>query len=480
MACCTAVTVVSDEGGRLPALRENGEKAQEDNTASTSAPSISLGIESYAASRGKSLSMESIRPQESIRPTSRQLATIPMEEQQARIALMNLSYACAEGADQEVVRLCEANANVNARTCEGRSPLHVAVCKGHILVVEALIKYKADPNVIDHMGQTPLYEAELGSHFPIEEFLKEHGARLQQERLKIKAGGDNWAIDRKDIHVGQELSQTLKSKVFRAEWRGTEVVAKVSKLTDDEELRAELLHEIHLLAALRHPDLVMFLGACLEDDAPIMFILEYMPGGDLHNHFKKKRQELGRIYVPDTDMVLHWCVCVARALSFLHNCPKPIVHRDLKPLNLLLTQAMDLKVTDFGISKMCSRKTKRATDQYKMTGGVGSWLYMAPEVVRHQAYTEKVDIYSFALIMYFMSSGHDPFYEMGNDHELVLKEYLKGNEPRPRVQECPKQLRDVIGSAWAVNAEDRPGAFELTGQLHAVPKGKRCGDCSAM
>ena len=77
-------------------------------------------------------------------------------------------------------------------------------------------------------------------------------------------------------------------------------------------------------------------------------------------------------------------------MSFLHD--RDVVHRDLKPLNLLLTKHLEIKVTDFGISRLMAREC----DGYSMTGGIGSYRYMAPEVVRYQAYDQKVDIYATA------------------------------------------------------------------------------------
>ena len=82
--------------------------------------------------------------------------------------------------------------------------------------------------------------------------------------------------------------------------------------------------------------------------------------------------------------VLDWSAAIGRALNFLH-C-RDVVHRDLKPLNLLLTKHLEIKVSDFGISRLIANRTGEG---YSMTGGVGSWRYMAPEVVRHQAYDEK-------------------------------------------------------------------------------------------
>ncbi|CAK0797236.1 unnamed protein product, partial [Prorocentrum cordatum] len=140
----------------------------------------------------------------------------------------------------------------------------------------------------------------------------------------------------------------------------------------------------------------------------------------------------GHPYRPPLALFLKWTGSVARALCFLHQRTPPVIHRDLKPMNLLLDKNHVLKVTDFGISKRMPLDTETVAP--RMSGGVGTWRYMAPEVVRYEQYTDKVDIYSFALIMWFMSTGTQPFVEEfgKDDAELVLKEYLKGNEPRPR------------------------------------------------
>ena len=61
---------------------------------------------------------------------------------------------------------------------------------------------------------------------------------------------------------------------------------------------------------------------------------------------------------------------------------------------------------------------------------------------------------------YFMNSGHQPFYQWGKDPEVILKEYLKGEEPRPTVLDCDLKVRDLIQRAWHVNREERPTAEE--------------------
>ncbi|CAE7181668.1 leuB, partial [Symbiodinium microadriaticum] len=279
----------------------------------------------------------------------------------------------------------------------------------------------------------------------------------RRSRLLGRAADSRWKLRRDELEMQKELSRTLKSTLYLATWKGTDVVMKCVEVpanydrTDDptrktskenfdptssrplhasevdQDLLEELLHEIELLSSLRHPNLVLFIGACLDKDAPVMCVTEYMPGGDLERHFmtmRKKHQT--PTWRPQFRQVMDWSLAVARGLSFLHSREEPIVHRDLKPLNLLLTRHGEVKIADLGISKMMAAVVG---DVYIMTGGVGSWLYMAPEVVRHQKYNEKVDIYAFALIMFFMSSGRHPFHEISKDPEVVLREFAKGKEP---------------------------------------------------
>ena len=144
----------------------------------------------------------------------------------------------------------------------------------------------------------------------------------------------------------------------------------------------------------------------------------------------------------------------------------PIVHRDLKPMNLLLTAHLDVKVADLGISRGLA-KLPQERDGFKMTGGVGTLRYMAPEVVRHNSYEEKVDIFAFALILYFMSSGREPFHHIRNPEHL-MEEYIAGREPRPPVTDCPASLRPVLVGAWQAAPFQRPGAQELLAQLEQV------------
>lgn len=408
----------------------------------------------------------------------------PRVDEAARISAMRLCYAAASNNVKELSALVEGRADVNVCDYNGQTPLHVAAGLGSDDVAKALIVLKADVNAMDRFNQSPLGEAERQQHFNVEHCLKAHGAHTLLENVRSAATGERWILNRSEVTLRFHLAETIKSKVYKADWRGLEVVAKLAKPSVISEGNAEeppdqneMLHEIGILATLRHPDLVMFLGACL-NETPIMIVSEYMPGGDLENYYINKRKEIQGIYRPRADQLLRWCSDVARALCFLHNCHPTIVHRDLKPLNLLMTKDhKSIKVSDFGIStlkKLDRVACSSSVVSYRMTGGVGSWRYMAPEVVRYQNYNENVDIFSFGLIMYFMSAGREPFHELGKDPEIVLKEYIKGNEPRPKPAECHKFLRPIMASAWHIEHTARPSAHEILHFLTGLHTTQTC------
>jgi len=413
---------------------------------------------------------------------------------EGRASAMELCYASVDGNITAMRNLLENGADVNFQDYSGQTALHIAAAsESDSNVAKLLIEFGSMVNVADKMSRTPLDVALASGNVQVEEVLRENGAKIRQARLENEAIQGCWAIDRKDVVIQEKLGCTLKNKIFKGKWREIDVVVKFALEkrttmarkhskgssqegkqdcgTSAQQQYEELLHEISILQSLRHPDLVMFLGACLKDE-PIMFLTEYMPRGDLDRYFRAKRKARQGLWQPPMHQILSWSKALCRALSFLHGCSKCIIHRDLKPLNLLLDQSLELKVTDFGISKLASGGT--CSEYTKMTGGVGSLRYMAPEVVRHELYNEKADIYSAGLIFYFISSGRDPFHEVGKDPEKVLNQFLAGEEPRPTVSDCPGCLRGIMHDAWDQNINKRPSASTLYQQLSAIPAGNAC------
>jgi serine/threonine protein kinase len=236
----------------------------------------------------------------------------------------------------------------------------------------------------------------------------------------------------------EQIGQGQCAAVYKARWRGTVAVAKVLKGAAEYQAgwtlasaRADLVHEISVLCHLRHPNLVLFLGACI-DSRNVVLLNEYLDGGSLEDHVTslRARHKGQRARVPRMHCA-RWGVDLAQALTFLHQCNPKIIHRDLKPANLLLTVQGCLKVTDFGLSSN-HRHRAEGEDSWVMTGRTGTIRYMAPEAMKvdksgNSNYNEKVDCYSAAMILWYMCMADPPFGDLSAD--LIMQGAAGGLRP---------------------------------------------------
>lgn len=113
-------------------------------------------------------------------------------------------------------------------------------------------------------------------------------------------------------------------------------------------------------------------------------------------------------------------------------------------------------------------------DTWHLTGGTGSYVYMAPEVYMRKPYNEKADVFSFAIIMYelfhreVLSTALSAQYAKDvEDAEWWAKKVAFGTR-RPLSQKLPQQLQEMISECWASRADDRPAMPEVLQQLKAL------------
>lgn len=229
----------------------------------------------------------------------------------------------------------------------------------------------------------------------------------------------------------------------------------------------DMVNEISTVSHLRHPNLVLFLGACTQEDGPLLLLNEFMAGGCLETRFAQKRRELCHPWRPPRATAIRWIRDLTMAVHFLHKCQPPIIHRDLKPANILLSEEDVLKIADFGLSKVL-RHTQDATPQnYKMTGEAGTKRYMAPEVVRSEAYyDEKVDIYSMGMIFWYIINGERPFEGV---HPDQIARIASLRNVRPPL-DCVRwhELEALIKVMWNDNPEVRPSAGDILEEVEKL------------
>ncbi|XP_058083158.1 serine/threonine-protein kinase VIK-like isoform X5 [Magnolia sinica] len=155
-----------------------------------------------------------------------------------------------------------------------------------------------------------------------------------------------------------------------------------------------------------------------------------------------------------------------KGMNYLHQRkPNAIIHRDLTPRNILLDEAGHLKVTNFGLSKILQEEY--AYSPYKMTGGTGSYRYMAPEVYRRESYGKSVDVFSFALILHEMFQGK-PANQAEAPEAVADRRAYEDARPSLTSHVFPKAIKILLGDCWHKNPEFRPSFEHIIVQLEHI------------
>jgi len=169
----------------------------------------------------------------------------------------------------------------------------------------------------------------------------------------------------------------------------------------------ELVCEVEkqvLVRVVGHPFLVQ-LHTYFQDGESFCYVMEYCEGGTLHSLMTR----LQRFH---EDMVRFYAAEIILAVKFLHTCG--IVHRDIKPKNVLLDRDGHCKLADFGLSEVGMFKGKRTE------GVCGTYMYMAPEIMRRRQYGPEVDWWSVGCIMFDMMVGNCPAEDLLHPEEYPL------------------------------------------------------------
>ncbi|KAL2614168.1 hypothetical protein R1flu_025860 [Riccia fluitans] len=356
---------------------------------------------------------------------------------------------------------------VNETDYDGRTALHVAAAYGCLQAAKVLLENGAKVNAQDRWNSSPLADAKASNHQEVMKLLIANGGEIMgthgQEIRSVAPPTilkSDWEIDPTEIDLtnSTKIGKGSFGEIRKVLWRGTPVAVKtiLPALSDDKLVVQDFRHEVELLVKVRHPNIVQFLGAVTKKP-PLMLITEYLPGGDLHVVLKEKGP------LPAATIV-NYALDIARGVTYLHNGPNTIIHRDLKPRNVLIGESNQLKVGDFGLSKLM--KMTNLHDMYRMTGETGSYRYMAPEVFEHRAYDKSVDVFSFAIILYEMFEGSPPFSHM--DAYEAARQVAK-NEKRPSfTKQYPPGMKELIQECWQGDHYMRPLFVEIISRLEKI------------
>jgi len=295
---------------------------------------------------------------------------------------------------------------------------------------------------------------------------------LDKIPINIRGRAEWWELKRDEIIFEKKIGEGSVGIVHKAKWRGLTTACKYLKTLANETDSNDLINEISIISRLRHPNLVLFLGGCTMNE-PLLLLYEYLSNGSLDYYYKKKKEELNKIWKPNNTLLYKWIHQLSQAIYFLHNCHYPIMHRDIKPSNILLTTNLEIKITDFGLSKTI-RNTK--DNKYEMSGCAGTLRYMAPEIfINNENYDLKIDIYSLSLNFWFIYTGILPYNEI-IENENFKAFIINGYRPDKTLIKY-KPLQILIINMWNTESELRPditSVFNTINNFELKDKKRNC------
>jgi len=415
--------------------------------------------------------------------------------------------------------LAASTVDISKGDYDKRTALHLAAGEGHVDVVEFLCRHGADVNARDRWGGKPLDDALQKGNERVADVLRRYGATsaesdddvavlhgsagtksarnlsMPTQETLFETEDENLQVDFNELEMIERIGSGAFGEIYKCRWRGILVAAKCIKaskiqkewllknragmdkssdrlatrletirqasITEEEKQLAleDFRRETSIMRRLRHPNIVMMLAYSQTEDVEVM-ISELMRCSLLDVF---KANALSGSQIPKRTQIVY-AQQLAQGMNHLHKSRPPIIHRDLKPANLLIDFTGTLKITDFGLAKIRPNPEQCEVEAFMMTGETGSYRFMAPEVFRHEEYTETVDVYSYAMIFYYMLRGIPPWSGLSGV-DAATKAAVDGERPIiPR--DVDERLSTLLKRCWDENPKARPSFQEIISLLN--------------
>ncbi|KAH0646980.1 hypothetical protein KY284_034864 [Solanum tuberosum] len=357
------------------------------------------------------LSMEGDRPSFSSTPddVAAEMRRLKLELKQT---MEMYSTACKEAltAQQKATELQRWKAEEQRRIEEARFAEEAALALAE--------KEKAKSRAALEHAEAAQRLAELESQKRINAEMKALKEAEERNKVLNKLSNSNFRYRRYSIEEiesatnyfaqSNKIGEGGYGPVYKCYMDHTHVAVKVLR-PDAAHGRQQFQQEVEVLSCIRHPNMVLLLGACPEYGC---LIYEFMSNGSLED----------RLFQRGNSPALSWqhrfriAAEIGAGLLFLHQSkPEPIVHRDLKPANILLDRNFVSKISDVGLARLVPPSVADTVTQYRMTSTAGTFCYIDPEYQQTGMLGIKSDVYSLGIIFLQILTAKPP---MGLTHHV--------------------------------------------------------------
>ncbi|EAY13310.1 TKL family protein kinase [Trichomonas vaginalis G3] len=288
-------------------------------------------------------------------------------------------------------------------------------------------------------------EIEAASKEQKDQLLRNMTAEEVTENLKEFK---EWNINPDDFELQKRLGSGTFADVYLGYQKSTGLLVGFKKLKTQQFKFHDFQmykREIQIFSSLKHYAILPFVGASIQH--PYCLVTEFMSNGNLFERLRKATTPF------DGTRKTICALGIAEGMAYMHS--KNIMHRDLKSLNILLDSDDFPKICDFGMSRNIEGADV-------LTGGIGTYRWMAPEVLDSRPYTFKADVYSYAIVLWELLTQDVPFHGLS---EIQVSMNVIQKDARPLFpQNCPQKIVKLIKRCWDRDPDQRPD-FETIAKM---------------
>lgn len=213
--------------------------------------------------------------------------------------------------------------------------------------------------------------------------------------------------------------------------------------------------EARKLATLHHNNLVQLYGICSEAN-PLHIVTEFMKYGSLLSYIRRNKHKI----VQETMKLIDVNIQVCEAMVYLES--KGFIHRDLTARNCLVGENAIIKVTDASLFRfVIDNEESRPAIEHR-------FRWAAPEVLLHQQYSSKGDVWSFGVLMWEVFTGGEIPYGKSAGEDMIQTVCQK-KERLPKPERCPENAFKIMSTCWTQDSKARPTFSVIFDELDKIP-----------